>query len=283
MADNKFRTVRLNPFSSNSLNRLSASTGEVFYDSSNGSLRVYTSSSSSSLLATRSWVTANSYSLPTATTSVLGGVKVDGTSITISNGIISATPYSLPTASNLVLGGVKVDGTSITITSGVITASTLPTSTNLQVNSLGVGTAASSTAGTITVSNMIVNSVMEVTTISATAATGTINFYPNQQSVLYYTTNASGNWTLNVGWSGSTFNTAVATGQTITIVFMVTQGSPAFYQTGFQIDGSSVTPKWQGGITPNSGNLNSIDVYTYTIIKTGSAAYTVLASLTQFA
>jgi hypothetical protein len=61
------------------------------------------------------------YSLPTATTTVLGGVKVDGTTITINNGVISgANTYSLPTATTSVLGGVKVDGTSITISNGVI-------------------------------------------------------------------------------------------------------------------------------------------------------------------
>ena len=62
-----------------------------------------------------------SYTLPTASTSVLGGVKVDGTSVTISSGVISAPyTYTLPTASTGTLGGVKVDGTTITITSGVI-------------------------------------------------------------------------------------------------------------------------------------------------------------------
>jgi phage FluMu protein gp41 len=62
--------------------------------------------------------TINSLRLPTATTSVLGGVKVDGTTITInsSTGVISgANTYVLPTASTSVLGGVKVDGTIHTI------------------------------------------------------------------------------------------------------------------------------------------------------------------------
>ena len=61
------------------------------------------------------------YVLPTASTSVLGGVKIDGSSINIAAGVISATPYSLPIASTTVLGGVKVDGTTITATgAGVI-------------------------------------------------------------------------------------------------------------------------------------------------------------------
>ena len=74
----------------------------------------------------------------------------------------------------------------------------------------------------------------------------------------------------------------MSTGQSITVAFMVTQGSTAYYNNGWQIDGTSVTPKWQGGTAPTSGNASGIDVYTYTITKTASATYTVLASLTQF-
>ena len=124
----------------------------------------------------------------------------------------------------------------------------------------------------------------ETTTVSATAATGTINYYINSQSVLYYTSNASANWTVNVAFSsGTTLNTALATGQTVTIAFLVTQGSTAYYNNAVTIDGTSVTPKWQGGTAPTAGNANSIDAYTYTITKTASATYTVLASQTKFA
>ena len=66
--------------------------------------------------------TVTAYTLPTATTSLLGGVKVDGTSITIANGVISSTPYTLPTASGTTLGGVKVDGQTIVISNGVISS-----------------------------------------------------------------------------------------------------------------------------------------------------------------
>ena len=69
----------------------------------------------------------------------------------------------------------------------------------------------------------------------------------------------------------------------MTVVFMYTNTGTAYYASGFQIDGSSVTPKWQNGTVPSSGNTNSVDIYTYTIIKTGSATYTVLASQTKFA
>jgi hypothetical protein len=123
----------------------------------------------------------------------------------------------------------------------------------------------------------------ETTTVSATAATGTINFDVTTQSVLYYTTNASANFTMNFrGSSGTSLNTAMATGQTVTVVFLNTNGSTAYYNNAVTIDGNSVTPKYQGGSAWTSGNASAIDAYSFTIIKTGSAAFTVLTSQTQF-
>jgi hypothetical protein len=130
-----------------------------------------------------------------------------------------------------------------------------------------------------------IESAFEKTTVSATAATGTINYDIRTQSVLYYTTNASGNWTANVRGDGTnTLNSILAVGQSITFVFMVTNGSPAYYQTGFQVDGSAITPKWQGGTAPTSGNANSIDVYAFVVTKTAATpTYNVLASVTRYA
>jgi hypothetical protein len=119
----------------------------------------------------------------------------------------------------------------------------------------------------------------ERTTVSATAATGTVNFDAVTQGVLYYTTNASANWTLNVrGSSGATLDSILAVGDAITVSFLVTNGATAYYQTAFQIDGSAVTPKYSGGTAPAAGNASSIDVYTFTIIKTASATYTVFGA-----
>jgi hypothetical protein len=158
--------------------------------------------------------------------------------------------------------------------------------------------AASSTAATLTGTQTLTNKTLtapainnaintgsvlispeERTTISATAATGTVNFDAVTQGVLYYTTNASGNWTLNVrGSSGATLNDSLTTGDAITVSFLVTNGSTAYYQTAFNIDGSAVTPKYSGGTAPASGNASAIDVYTYTIVKTASATYTVFGA-----
>jgi hypothetical protein len=128
-------------------------------------------------------------------------------------------------------------------------------------------------------------SLVESATISATAATGTVNYdVITNENVLFYTTAASGNWTLNVrGSSSVTLNSSIDVGQSLTLVFLVTNGATPRYPTGFQVDGANVTVRWQGGTAPSSGNANSIDAYSYTIIKTGSAAYTVLGAQTRFA
>jgi hypothetical protein len=126
--------------------------------------------------------------------------------------------------------------------------------------------------------------VKETTTVSATAAANTINYDFITQSVLYYTSNATGNWALNVrGDSSTTLNSVMATGQSATVAFLATQGSTAYYQTALQVDGSNVTPKWQGGDAPTAGNASSVDAYVFTIVKTANATFTVLGSQTQFA
>ena len=132
--------------------------------------------------------------------------------------------------------------------------------------------------------NASVTGLIENANIVASAATGTINIYTQTSSVYYYTSNATANFTLNVAASASaTLNNQLITGQSITVTLLNTTGATAYYPTSFTIDGSAVTPKWQSGITPSSGNASSIDVWTYTIIKTGNAAYTVLGSQTRFA
>jgi hypothetical protein len=129
----------------------------------------------------------------------------------------------------------------------------------------------------------VLKNASEAFVASATAATGTINFDVTTQSVLYYTSNASANWTVNVrGNSSTTLDSLLSTGQSITIGFLVTTGATAYYNTAFQVDGSSVTPKWSGGVAPSSGNASSIESYVYVIMKTGSATFNVLASRTQF-
>ena len=173
-----------------------------------------------------------------------------------------------------------VDGVTSAIQTQIDTKAPTSTTTTLTgTQTLTNKTLTSPVINTATATGSILVAPEERTTVSATAATGTVNFDAQTQGVLYYTTNASGNWTLNVrAASGVTLDSILAVGDAITVNFLVTNGSTAYYQTAFNIDGSAVTPKYSGGTAPASGNASSIDVYTYTIVKTASATYTVFGA-----
>lgn len=132
--------------------------------------------------------------------------------------------------------------------------------------------------------NPTLTSPKEEILISATAATGAINIDVLTSAVVIRTSNAAANWTINVRGDGSTtLDSLMATGEQISVVFETPNGATAYYPTAFNVDGSAVVPKWLGGTAPSSGNINSTDVYVYTIRKTGAATFTVLASQNKFA
>ena len=128
-------------------------------------------------------------------------------------------------------------------------------------------------------------SIPESVTITASAPASTTNFDYATQSIEYYTSNATTNFTLNLrGNSSTTLNSLLLVGQSITMVLMVTNGGTAYRPTTIQIDGAAVTPEWQGGTAPAAGNANSIDVYSFTVIKTDATpTFLVLGAQTQFA
>ena len=247
------------------------------------------------------------------TTNVTGTLPVanGGTGVTSSTGTVAVVLSTSPTLVTPVLGVATAtsvnkvaltapatsatltiaDGKTLTASNSLTLAGTDATTMTFPSSSAtvaGLGIAQSFTAkqtftgATASLASSFINAT-EFSTISATAATGTINYDVTTQSVLYYTSNASANWTVNIRGNGTTsLNTLMTTGDSLTIVFLVTQGSTAYYNNALTIDGNSVTPKYQGGVAWTSGNASGIDAYSYTIVKTGSAAFTVFAAQTQF-
>lgn len=200
-----------------------------------------------------------------------------------SNGVLTLQSNGTTTAVTVATNQVVTLAQPLPIGSGGTGATSLSAANIPATNAANTFTATQTLTGSSSVLGAILSDAAEVCTVSATAATGTINYDVTTQSVLYYTSNASANWTVNFrGSSGTSLNTLMSTGQSLTVAFLVTQGATAYYNSAVQIDGSSVTPKYQGGTAWAAGNASGIDAYVYTIIKTGSAAFTVLASQTQF-
>ena len=236
-------------------------TGALYFNSSSNEMKVYGGSSWAAVAPTAT-------NASDITTGTLADARLSA-NVTLNNGTQTLTNKTLTTP---VIASLNQASGSNTLT--------MPAATDTLVGRATTDTLTNKTIDSAT----ITKHVQETSTISATAATGTINYDVKTQSILYYTTNASGNYTLNIRGDGSTtLNSIMDTGDVITVVHLVTNGGTAYYNNAVQVDGSSVTPEWQGGSAPSGGNTNSVDAYTYSIFKTGDAAFTVFAAQTQYA
>lgn len=211
-----------------------------------------------------------SYAITIYNSTVIGNTTAAGTGVSIGSGLVVQV-WSDGT------NFYNVDYNSAKTGTGSVVFSNSPTITTPTLVSPSISTPTISTYGNI-------KALFETATITASAPSSTTNFDVVTQAVQYYTTNAANNFTLNIRGDGSTsLNSLLSTGQSVTIALMVTNGATAYYPTAYQIDGTSVTPKWQAGYTPVGGDASSINVYTLAIVKTASATYTVLASQSKFA
>lgn len=140
------------------------------------------------------------------------------------------------------------------------------------------------TATAVTVNGTLdIEEVFERVGVTQNTAS-TFNLSLLDQAILYFNADQTTNKTINIRGDGSnSLNSVLSIGQSVTCTALMQQGSTAYYINAYQVDGSAVTPKWSGGSAPTGGNASGIDVYTFTIIKTADATFTVLASQTQFA
>jgi hypothetical protein len=206
------------------------------------------------------------------------GVLTNCTGYTYTN--LSGT---VPTWNQNTTGTAAGLSTTLSIASGGTGASTLAGANIPVTTGNNTFTGTQTFSGTSSALSSVFSNLTEVTTVT-TLPSATLSFYVATQSVMLFTSNSANNWTLNITYSaGTSLNAVLAVGQSVTIAFMVTNGSTAYYNSATQVDGVAVTPKWQGGTAPTAGNASSLDVYSFTVTKTASATFTVLASLTKFA
>jgi hypothetical protein len=229
-----------------------------------------------------------------------GVVSIEGNAVLVSGGALG-TPASgtltnatgLPvsgitasTSTALGVGSVELghatDTTLARSSAGVITVEGVVVPTISSTNTFTNKTLTSPIISAGTIADSIVKGLNEDVNVVAAAATGTINFEVGTASIWYYTTNATANHTLNFRYSSTvSLNTFMAVGDSLTVVWLNTNGATAYYPSAFQVDTVSVTPKVPAAIT--AGNASAIDAYSFTIIKTASATWTVLETQTKFA
>jgi hypothetical protein len=132
-----------------------------------------------------------------------------------------------------------------------------------------------------------VNRLLENANLISSSTSGNVNVSLDDNSVYYVTSNVAGNVTFNIRVSPETsLNSFMANGQSITTAFILTQGSTQFL-ANLAIDGvyQSSNTRWSGNTRPTyaaSLTNQQLDVYTFTSIKTGSNAFSVLGSRTSY-
>jgi hypothetical protein len=236
---------------------------------------------------TNKTLTAPTISDPTFTGTT---TNINTTNLVVEDKNIVINDVTSPTDVNADGGGISLNGDTTKTLNWVDATDAWTSSENFNLASGKAfyvnGTLLKDVSETLTnktLDEAILSTPQERTTITATAAGSTVNFDAKTQGVLYYTSNSTGDWTLNVRGDGSTtLDSMMTTGDALTIVFMATN-STAYYATALTIDGSAVTPKFQNGVAFASGSASAIDIYSYTIFKTASATFTVLAGQTKFA
>lgn len=223
--------------------------------------------------------------------------QYNGTSWNLMIGSVSIPTGSIDSA-QLALGAV----TTGTIAANAVTLGTKTTGDYVASLVAGIGVTLSNNSGesatpTVAIGQAVatnsnvefaslkITTVREPVTVTATPMSSTvIDIYAKVNPTVYYTLDSTANGTFNIiSTSSESLNTFLSSGEMVTVTVMVTNGVTQYRPTTFQIDGNAVTPKWQGGSAPSTGNASSIDAYTLTALKTADATFTLFAAQTRFA
>jgi len=162
-------------------------------------------------------------------------------------------------------------------------------------NRLGVGTSTPSRTLDIQQTGGIsfnAGLIFEECQLTGSGLSGTANHEAESNNARYWNSAASGNWTYNIRWNSSTtLDSKMNTGETINISYVTGVGGSSYYQSGFQIDGSSQTVQWVDQLPPVQGGgreagddaaTTGFDVYSFAINKHSSDSYYILGSHTHF-
>ncbi len=203
-----------------------------------------------------------------------------------------------PTVALKVNGKIIGDGSGLSNVSDIWVKDSVGIHTNTPI---GINTSSAKAEfgmyveGTMAINGSLrVFEIIEKATIdSRTLGAAVIPIYLADNNVYYFVNDATGNWTLTFRgdqsgrFVGGTDNPFLAVGESMTVAILTTQGATPYYNNIIQIDDQQVIPRYYGGETINSGNANSVDVYTYVIIRKQASGtigqqFTVLYSQAQY-
>jgi len=219
-----------------------------------------TSASASNRLTIKSYTTNN------------GTLSVEGNSgqvFSVNNNLSSGSIFSVNDISGIAKINVDASGTTTIV----------PT---IASDYLGVGVANPTAKLHVVGSVFLDGGLREKVNVVSNRLSSSTNINLEDGMVHLFTVAENTTSTPNIRYNSSTsLNSVMGVGEAIT-VSLITTAASAGYSAQLTIDGSSQTEYWNGGSAPSTGGASGRDIYTYTIIKTASGVYTVLANLTNF-
>jgi len=192
-----------------------------------------------------------------------------------SNRIANTSVTGLKVADNAIRGN--------NIVAGQITGNLLGTGV-INSNNIVDGAVSSNTLASNLSMSLI--RVLETANIYTTGVGGNVNIDVSNNTVYYFTSNTTANVTFNFranGVNGGNLNSLLSIGQSVSSAILLKQGATR-YRANVYIDSALQVPFWLGNSAPGYATTQqeSIDTYSFNIIKTAANVYTVLASNSNF-
>ena len=126
--------------------------------------------------------------------------------------------------------------------------------------------------------------VLETGNVYSVAVGGNVNIDLENNTLYFFSSNTTANVTFNFrANTQNTLDSQLPIGSTVTSAILLKQGATR-YRANVYVDGTLQTPWWLGNSAPSFATTQqeSIDVYSFSILKTAANAYTVLASNANF-
>ena len=203
------------------------------------------------------------------------GDQLDLTGNNIANaGIITATSFHGNGAN---ITGITQLGTlsSLNVTGNVSIGGTLTYEDVTNIDSVGIITARNG----VNLSGLLKEKVK----INATKLHDNADINLEDGMIHRFTTQETDNGTPRLRFNSTTsLDSKMSIGESITVTIIVTPASSGSVRVaGLIIDGSNQFINWVGGSAPSDGGTSGVDIYTFTVIKTASATFTVIANQTK--
>ena len=209
-----------------------------------------------------------------------GAVVTGVATATTFSGNLSGNATGLTGSPNITVNNVV--GAAATFSGAVSVGGTLTYQDVENVDSVGLITARSGinvTAGGLDLKGLLQEKVV----ITAGKLSDNTDITLDNGMVHYFTTTETTTATPNIRTTTG-INTDMAIGDTASVT-IITTAAAAGYAARVNIDGlaTGITTSWVGGSAPSTGGSSGLDMYSYQIIKTADATFTVIGNLTNAA